>query len=101
MAGIKLEHIHKRYENAEDFAVTDFNLDVKDNEFIVFVGPSGCGKSTKLRLIAGIEEITEGDLYIDADVVNDVAPKERDIARVFQNYELYQQMTVCDNITFV
>ena len=100
MAEIKLEHIHKRYENAEDFAVTDFNLDVKDNEFIVFVGPSGCGKSTTLRMIAGLEEITEGDLYIDADVVNDVAPKDRDIAMVFQNYALYPHMTVFDNMAF-
>lgn len=100
MAEIKLEHIHKRYENAEDFAVTDFNLDIQDNEFIVFVGPSGCGKSTTLRMIAGLEEITEGDLYIDADVVNDVAPKDRDIAMVFQNYALYPHMTVFDNMAF-
>src|SRR5699024_7573064 len=100
MAEIKLEHIHKRYENAEDYAVTDFNLDVKDNEFIVFVGPSGCGKYTTLRMIAGLEGITEGDLYIDADVVNDVAPKDRDIAMVFQNYALYPHMTVFDNMAF-
>ncbi|SHE92619.1 multiple sugar transport system ATP-binding protein [Atopostipes suicloacalis DSM 15692] len=100
MAEIKLKHIHKRYENAEDFAVTDFNLDIQDNEFIVFVGPSGCGKSTTLRMIAGLEEITEGDLYIDADVVNDVAPKDRDIAMVFQNYALYPHMTVFDNMAF-
>ncbi|SHE48892.1 multiple sugar transport system ATP-binding protein [Atopostipes suicloacalis DSM 15692] len=100
MAEIKLEHIHKRYENAEDYAVTDFNLDVQDNEFIVFVGPSGCGKSTTLRMIAGLEEITEGDLYIDEDVVNDVAPKDRDIAMVFQNYALYPHMTVYDNMAF-
>ena len=100
MAKIKLEHIHKRYENAEDYAVTDFNLDVEDNEFIVFVGPSGCGKSTTLRMIAGLEEITEGDLYIDEDIVNDVAPKDRDIAMVFQNYALYPHMTVYDNMAF-
>ena len=100
MAEIKLEHIHKRYENAEDYAVTDFNLDVEDNEFIVFVGPSGCGKSTTLRMIAGLEEITEGDLYIDEDIVNDVAPKDRDIAMVFQNYALYPHMTVYDNMAF-
>ena len=100
MAEIKLEHIHKRYENAENYAVTDFNLDVADNEFIVFVGPSGCGKSTTLRMIAGLEEITEGDLYIDEDVVNDVAPKDRDIAMVFQNYALYPHMTVYDNMAF-
>ncbi|MEY8292851.1 sn-glycerol-3-phosphate ABC transporter ATP-binding protein UgpC [Carnobacteriaceae bacterium 52-44] len=100
MAEIKLEHVHKRYENAEDYAVTDFNLDVEDNEFIVFVGPSGCGKSTTLRMIAGLEEITEGDLYIDEDIVNDVAPKDRDIAMVFQNYALYPHMTVFDNMAF-
>jgi multiple sugar transport system ATP-binding protein len=100
MAEIKLKNIHKRYENAEDFAVTDFNLDVEDNEFIVFVGPSGCGKSTTLRMIAGLEEITEGDLYIDDNVVNDVAPKDRDIAMVFQNYALYPHMTVYDNMAF-
>ena len=100
MAEIKLENIHKRYDNAEDDAVTDFNLEVEDNEFIVFVGPSGCGKSTTLRMIAGLEEITEGDLYIDDDVVNDVAPKDRDIAMVFQNYALYPHMTVFDNMAF-
>ena len=100
MAEIKLENIHKRYDNAEDYAVTDFNLEVEDNEFIVFVGPSGCGKSTTLRMIAGLEEITEGDLYIDDDVVNDVAPKDRDIAMVFQNYALYPHMTVFDNMAF-
>src|SRR5690625_4117749 len=100
MAEIKLENIHKRYDNAEDYAVTDFNLEVEDNEFIVFVGPSGCGKSTTLRMIAGLEEITEGDLYIDDNVVNDVAPKDRDIAMVFQNYALYPHMTVYDNMAF-
>lgn len=100
MAGINLNHIHKKYDNAENYAVTDFNLEILDNEFIVFVGPSGCGKSTTLRMIAGLEEITEGDLYIDADVVNDVAPKDRDIAMVFQNYALYPHMTVFDNMAF-
>ena len=100
MAEIKLNHIYKRYENADDYSVKDFNLDIEDNEFIVFVGPSGCGKSTTLRMIAGLEEITEGDLLIDDDVVNDVSPKDRDIAMVFQNYALYPHMTVFDNMAF-
>lgn len=100
MAEIKLDHIYKRYESADDYSVKDFNLDIADNEFIVFVGPSGCGKSTTLRMIAGLEEITEGDLLIDGDVVNDVSPKDRDIAMVFQNYALYPHMTVFDNMAF-
>ena len=75
-------------------AVQEFNLDIKDKEFIVLVGPSGCGKSTTLRMVAGLEEITEGELYIDGKVMNDVAPKDRDIAMVFQNYALYPHMTV-------
>ncbi len=78
----------------------DFNLDIKDKEFIVFVGPSGCGKSTTLRMIAGLEDITEGTASIDGTVVNDVAPKDRDIAMVFQNYALYPHMTVYDNMAF-
>jgi multiple sugar transport system ATP-binding protein len=100
MAEITLNHIHKRYDNADDYAVTDFNLEVEDNEFIVFVGPSGCGKSTTLRMIAGLEEITEGELLIDGDMMNDVEPKDRDIAMVFQNYALYPHMTVFDNMAF-
>ena len=88
------------YENAENYSVTDFNLDIEDNEFIVFVGPSGCGKSTTLRMIAGLEEITEGELLIDGEMMNDVAPKDRDIAMVFQNYALYPHMTVFDNMAF-
>src|SRR5699024_4559491 len=100
MAGINLEKINKKYDKAEDYAVTDFNLDVEDNEFIVFVGPSGCGKSTTLRMIAGLEEITEGDLLINGEAMNDVAPKDRDIAMVFQNYALYPHMTVYDNMAF-
>ncbi len=100
MAEIKLNHIYKKYENAEDYSVKDFQLDIEDNEFIVFVGPSGCGKSTTLRMIAGLEEITEGDLIIDDKVVNDIAPKDRDIAMVFQNYALYPHMTVFDNMAF-
>ena len=81
-------------------AVQEFNLDIADKEFIVLVGPSGCGKSTTLRMIAGLEEITEGELYIDGKLVNDVAPKDRDIAMVFQNYALYPHMTVYDNMAF-
>jgi len=100
VAGINLETMYKQYDGAEDFAVKDFNLDVKDNEFIVLVGPSGCGKSTTLRMIAGLEEITDGELFIDDDLVNDVAPKDRDIAMVFQNYALYPHMTVFDNMAF-
>ncbi len=100
MAEINLNHIHKMYDNAEDYAVTDFNLDIEDNEFIVFVGPSGCGKSTTLRMIAGLEEISDGELLIDGDLMNDVAPKDRDIAMVFQNYALYPHMTVYDNMAF-
>ena len=81
-------------------AVQQFNLDIKDQEFIVLVGPSGCGKSTTLRMVAGLEEISGGELYIGDKLVNDVAPKDRDIAMVFQNYALYPHMTVYDNIAF-
>ena len=100
MAEITLNSLYKQYDGAEDYSVKDFNLEIKDHEFVVFVGPSGCGKSTTLRMIAGLEEITEGDLYIDDEVVNDVAPKDRDIAMVFQNYALYPHMTVFDNMAF-
>ncbi|MDN6452574.1 MAG: ABC transporter ATP-binding protein, partial [Lactiplantibacillus plantarum] len=100
MAEIKLEHIYKRYPGNDKDSVTDFNLDIKDNEFIVFVGPSGCGKSTTLRMIAGLEDITKGDLKIDGEVMNKVHPKDRNIAMVFQNYALYPQMTVFDNMAF-
>jgi multiple sugar transport system ATP-binding protein len=99
MAEIKLNNIVKRYDNKVT-AVHDFNLDISDKEFIVFVGPSGCGKSTTLRMIAGLEEISEGELVIDERVVNDVAPKDRDIAMVFQNYALYPHMNVYDNMAF-
>ncbi|MGC4378036.1 sn-glycerol-3-phosphate ABC transporter ATP-binding protein UgpC [Fictibacillus sp. Mic-4] len=99
MAEIKLKNIVKRYDNKVT-AVHDFNLDIEDKEFIVFVGPSGCGKSTTLRMIAGLEDITEGDLIIGDRVVNDVAPKDRDIAMVFQNYALYPHMNVYDNMAF-
>ena len=100
MVEMQLNHIHKKYDNAENYSVTDFNLHIKDREFIVFVGPSGCGKSTTLRMIAGLEDITEGTASIDGVVVNDVAPKDRDIAMVFQNYALYPHMTVYDNMAF-
>jgi multiple sugar transport system ATP-binding protein len=99
MADIKLKSIIKRYDDKVE-AVKNFNLDIKDKEFIVFVGPSGCGKSTTLRMIAGLEDISEGDLYIGERRVNDVAPKDRDIAMVFQNYALYPHMNVYDNMAF-
>ncbi|WP_102026631.1 ABC transporter ATP-binding protein [Salirhabdus sp. Marseille-P4669] len=99
MADVKLENVNKVYDG-DVTAVKDFNLDIKDKEFIVFVGPSGCGKSTTLRMIAGLEEITEGDLVIDGKRVNDVPPKDRDIAMVFQNYALYPHMNVYDNMAF-
>jgi multiple sugar transport system ATP-binding protein len=99
MAELKLDHIYKIYDNNVT-AVKDFNLHIMDKEFIVFVGPSGCGKSTTLRMIAGLEEISQGDFYIDNKRVNDVAPKDRDIAMVFQNYALYPHMTVYDNMAF-
>ena len=99
MASLKLENIYKVYPSGVT-AVTDFNLDIEDKEFIVFVGPSGCGKSTTLRMIAGLEEITSGSLYIDGQYVNNRAPKDRDIAMVFQNYALYPHMTVYDNMAF-
>ena len=99
MAGLKLKNIYKRYAGGVT-AVTDFNLDIEDKEFIILVGPSGCGKSTTLRMIAGLEEISDGELYIDDKLVNDVAPKDRDIAMVFQNYALYPHMTVFDNMAF-
>ena len=102
MVELNLKHIYKHYDNAEDdqYSVTDFNLDIKDREFIVFVGPSGCGKSTTLRMIAGLEDISKGEFLIDGRVVNDEAPKDRDIAMVFQNYALYPHMTVYDNMAF-
>ena len=99
MAGLSLRHIYKKYPGGVT-AVSDFCLEVEDKEFIIFVGPSGCGKSTTLRMIAGLEEITEGELYIGDRLVNDVAPKDRDIAMVFQNYALYPHMSVYDNMAF-
>ena len=99
MASLKLDHIYKKYAGGVT-AVSDFCLDIEDKEFIVLVGPSGCGKSTTLRMIAGLEEISEGELYIGDQLVNDVAPKDRDIAMVFQNYALYPHMTVYENMAF-
>ena len=99
MASLSLKNVCKVYPNGFE-AVKDFNLDVADKEFIIFVGPSGCGKSTTLRMIAGLEEISSGDLIIDGKVMNDVEPKDRDIAMVFQNYALYPHMTVYDNMAF-
>ena len=99
MASLSLKHITKTYSGGFT-AVTDFNLDIEDKEFIIFVGPSGCGKSTTLRMIAGLEEITEGELYIGDKLMNDVIPKDRDIAMVFQNYALYPHMTVFENMAF-
>ncbi|MER3442910.1 MAG: glycerol-3-phosphate ABC transporter ATP-binding protein [Meiothermus sp.] len=99
MAKIRLENIYKRY-SAKVTAVKDFNLETEDGEFVVFVGPSGCGKTTTLRMIAGLEDISEGRLYIGERLVNDVPPKDRDIAMVFQNYALYPHMNVYDNMAF-
>ena len=100
MAGVRLEHIYKKYAGSDKATVIDVNLDIKDKEFLVLVGPSGCGKSTTLRMIAGLEEISEGKLYIGDRVVNDVAPKDRDIAMVFQSYALYPHMNVYQNMAF-
>jgi multiple sugar transport system ATP-binding protein len=99
MAGLVLKNVFKRYPNGFE-AVKNFNIEIEDKEFIVLVGPSGCGKSTTLRMIAGLEENSEGELYIGDRLVNDVAPKDRDIAMVFQNYALYPHMTVYDNMAF-
>ncbi len=106
MANVTLKHVYKMYENTEKGpasqkpAVSDFCMEIKDKEFIVFVGPSGCGKSTTLRMIAGLEDISSGEIWIDDTLVNDVAPKDRDIAMVFQSYALYPHMTVYDNMAF-
>ena len=100
MASLSLKHIYKKYPGAGVTAVSDFCLDIKDKEFLILVGPSGCGKSTTLRMIAGLEEITEGELFIGDKLVNDVAPKDRDIAMVFQNYALYPHMSGFDNMAF-
>lgn len=99
MAGVRLVNVYKTYPGGVT-AVSDFSIDIEDKEFIILVGPSGCGKTTTLRMIAGLEEITEGELYIGDKLMNDVAPKDRDIAMVFQNYALYPHMTVFDNMAF-
>ena len=99
MASLSMKNICKVYPNGFE-AVKDFNLEVEDQEFIIFVGPSGCGKSTTLRMIAGLEEISSGEFCIDGKLMNDVEPKDRDIAMVFQNYALYPHMTVFDNMAF-
>ncbi len=98
MAGVKFDHVYKRFNKVE--VVHDITMDIKDKEFLVLVGPSGCGKSTCLRMIAGLEEVTEGEISIGDRVVNNVDPKDRDIAMVFQNYALYPHMTVYDNMAF-
>jgi multiple sugar transport system ATP-binding protein len=103
MAKVSVQHVSKIYpaeKGREVPAVSDFNLEVNDREFVVFVGPSGCGKSTTLRMIAGLEEISKGDIYIGGKRVNEVPPKDRDIAMVFQNYALYPHMSVYDNLAF-
>ena len=99
MASLSLRNVTKKYPNGF-VAVKDFNLEIEDKEFIIFVGPSGCGKSTTLRMIAGLEDISSGELYIDGKLMNDVEPKDRDIAMVFQNYALYPHMSVYDNMAF-
>ena len=98
MATVTFDHVYKRYGDVT--AVSDLSLEIGDGEFMVLVGPSGCGKTTSLRMIAGLEEISEGQLRIGDRVVNDVAPKDRDIAMVFQSYALYPHMSVRDNLAF-
>ena len=98
MANVQFENLFKNYGDVK--AVEDFNLKIADGEFIVLVGPSGCGKSTTLRMIAGLEDITAGNIYIDDSLINKVHPKDRDIAMVFQNYALYPHLSVKDNISF-
>ena len=99
MAVLKLININKIYDNNVQ-AVFDFNLEIKDKEFIVLVGPSGCGKSTTLRMIAGLEDISSGQLYLDGELINDIPSKDRNMAMVFQSYALYPQYTVYDNMAF-
>jgi len=100
LASIQFNHVYKRYGKYKEIAVNDFNLTVADQEFLVFVGPSGCGKSTTLRMLAGLEDISEGEIYIGDTLVNDMPPKDRDISMVFQNYALYPNMSVYENIAF-
>src|ERR1041385_4310075 len=98
MADVTLRSVVKRFDDVE--AVRAIDLDIPNNEFVVLVGPSGCGKSTTLRMIAGLEEVTSGDIYIGGELVNDLPPKDRDIAMVFQNYALYPHMTAFENMSF-
>ena len=98
MAQVKLRDLNKKFDGTH--AVKDVNLEIRDREFVVLVGPSGCGKSTTLRMVAGLEEATSGEIYIGDQLVNDVPPKDRDIAMVFQNYALYPHMSVFDNMAF-
>src|ERR1700739_2702583 len=98
MAEVALLNVTKRFDDVE--AVRSINLDIPDNEFVVLVGPSGCGKSTTLRMVAGLEEVSAGDIYIGGELVNDLPPKDRDIAMVFQNYALYPHMSVFENMSF-
>src|ERR1700748_3840412 len=98
MADVTLRNVVKRFDEVE--AVRSIDLDIPDNEFIVLVGPSGCGKSTTLRMIAGLEEVSDGQIFIGGELVNDLPPKDRDIAMVFQNYALYPHMTAFDNMAF-
>lgn len=100
MSFIEMKNICKKYAGADKNSVTDFNLNIEEKEFIAFVGPSGCGKSTTLRMIAGFEEITSGELKIGGKVMNETAPRDRGIAMVFQNYALYPHMTVEKNISY-
>jgi len=100
MGRIVLKHVEKRYGKDKQYAVKDFNLEIEDGEFLVMVGGSGCGKSTTLRMIAGLEDITSGELYIGDKLVNHLPPKDRDIAMVFQNYALYPNMNIYENIAF-
>src|SRR4051812_21217042 len=103
MAKVSVRNVYKTYrgeKGGDVTAVRDLNLEIADREFVVLVGPSGCGKSTALRMIAGLEEISRGEVFIDDRLVNDVPPKDRDIAMVFQNYALYPHMTVYDNLAF-
>ena len=99
MAHIELKHVCKTYENGFE-AVKDFNLEIEDKEFIIFVGPSGCGKSTTLRMIAGLEDISEGELLIDGERMNETEASEREIAMVFQNYAIFPNLSVRDNVAF-
>src|SRR5690349_24998671 len=98
MAKVLIKDLNKKYDDVH--AVKDVNLEIRDREFVVLVGPSGCGKTTTLRMVAGLEEITSGEISIDGKVVNNLAPMDRDIAMVFQNYALYPHMTVYDNMAF-